>query len=496
MADITTPATARKTEEFTTTQIELVRNSLAIADNPILPNRTYIVFDAISGNNNLHLDVGGSTSYTINKGEGGLPANYTDTGGVKVLNYTNAGRYLITISGTFNGIDTDGAIQADKDKYISIISGSNYPTTIPINAFNAATNLDVISFPLVTNIGNAAIRDSGIKIADFPLVTSIGDGSFNGCAKLKEINFPLVTNIGANAFNNCVKLKEINFPLVTSIDSLAFTGCVSLVNILLNYTLTLISGIGVNAFNNVVIHDLFVNSATFTEALSLLTAMQDAGIALVSNFRLLYGSDAGGYIIGSLKVSKDGNPQISFENTGDNSLLRAINVDFEYGDGVGFTCRSERDASDAFTDVILNFISGAGNTALLMLPDGTLQALITYTKTVGATNKPLYIDDSGNIGVEDPSYGFKTIDIGDWDMDTDSSKNVNHGLTLSKIRDVSIMIRQDDTLQSIPLITAGSVSLINATLITLFRIAADTFDSPAFDSTSFNRGWITIRYEL
>ena len=46
MADILTPTTARKTEDFTPTQRTLVKNSLGVVDFPYQPEKTYIVFDA------------------------------------------------------------------------------------------------------------------------------------------------------------------------------------------------------------------------------------------------------------------------------------------------------------------------------------------------------------------------------------------------------------------------------------------------------------------
>lgn len=105
-------------------------------------------------------------------------------------------------------------------------------------------------------------------------------------------------------------------------------------------------------------------------------------------------------------------------------------------------------------------------------------------------------------GVEtDGTNALKTkiIDIGDWDMVATSSVNVAHGLTLADIRNVSVVIRHDADTNHYPLDrddntnVAGNWSA-NATNITMNRIAGALFDNTNFDSTSFNRGWITITH--
>lgn len=250
MADIATPTTARKTEEFTPTQIDLVRNSLAIADSPILPDRTYIVFDATSGNNNLHLDTGGSSSYSILTGQGGLPINYTDTGGTKVLSYTNAGRYIITIIGTFNGVNTDGELQADKDRLIYVYGGTNYPTTIPNSAFEDCVNIEKVDFINVTSIGLDCFSGcDNIINANIPLLDTISTDSFDSCGKLENANYPLlatVSGLPASLFANCTSLRYVNLPLLTVINTTYFIGCENLETI----NFPLVTTVAATAFSN------------------------------------------------------------------------------------------------------------------------------------------------------------------------------------------------------------------------------------------------------
>jgi hypothetical protein len=97
----------------------------------------------------------------------------------------------------------------------------------------------------------------------------------------------------------------------------------------------------------------------------------------------------------------------------------------------------------------------------------------------------------------------KIINIGDWDMDATSSIAVAHGLTLTKIRSVTGMIRSDDDALYVginpsrdTLVSSSDVSVayIDATNITLVRRAGSTPDGTDYNATSFNRGWLVIEY--
>ncbi|MDA3953115.1 MAG: leucine-rich repeat protein [Bacteroidales bacterium] len=245
MADISTPTTARKTEDFTATQIALVRNSLGINDYPFYPDRTYITFEAVSGNNNLHIATDASYTYSILKGDGSEILDYTDTGGVKVLNFASAGTYLITIIGDFQGIDTTGALLSDKDKYISIIGGTNYNTAIPATAFNTCVYLKEFYLISAVSIGGAAFNGcTSLLYARFPNVTTININTFLNCTSLTSAVFLGATVIGNTAFKSCVSLTSAIFPDVNTIGNESFQSCESLVNI----TFPIATTIGDNAF--------------------------------------------------------------------------------------------------------------------------------------------------------------------------------------------------------------------------------------------------------
>lgn len=98
----------------------------------------------------------------------------------------------------------------------------------------------------------------------------------------------------------------------------------------------------------------------------------------------------------------------------------------------------------------------------------------------------------------------KVIEIGDWDMDADDSVTVIHGISSAaiKARQITILILTDTSAFSVPLsnlISGGNVVqgvfTLNNSAVLLRRETGGDFDNINFDSTSFNRGWITITYE-
>lgn len=96
----------------------------------------------------------------------------------------------------------------------------------------------------------------------------------------------------------------------------------------------------------------------------------------------------------------------------------------------------------------------------------------------------------------------KIIEIGDWDMDADSTKIVPHGIAdYTKIRSVRGVFKNDaDTvLITIPYVSNTlndmvGVNSITASDINLIRTNAGQFDSTNYNSTGFNRGFLIIQY--
>jgi hypothetical protein len=110
-------------------------------------------------------------------------------------------------------------------------------------------------------------------------------------------------------------------------------------------------------------------------------------------------------------------------------------------------------------------------------------------------------------------FRIKVLEIGDWNMDSSQTKTVAHSLDAAKIRSVFVTIRNDtgDTLPFngqlfnpvnstssnqwetwFPVTTVGW----NSTNIVLLRMDGSFMDGAAYDSTGYNRGWVTIQYEV
>lgn len=97
----------------------------------------------------------------------------------------------------------------------------------------------------------------------------------------------------------------------------------------------------------------------------------------------------------------------------------------------------------------------------------------------------------------------KIVNIGDWDMDATASLSIAHGVTGLNIRSVTVMIRADSTTEWYQLnqdygftgVDAGNFYW-DGTNIIMSRYGTGFFDGVAFNATTYNRGFITIRYTL
>lgn len=151
-------------------------------------------------------------------------------------------------------------------------------------------------------------------------------------------------------------------------------------------------------------------------------------------------------------------------------------------------------------------VSGADQIAF---KDGVIEPTTDNDITLGSASKQFstaYFENA--IAINSITQGkdtvaplnSKIIEIGDWNMDSTASLNVAHGLTYSKIRMVSAIIRSDDGTVLYPLTPAyitdqdASIAAIDATNVVLNRYGTGSFDNANFDATSYNRGWVTIHY--
>lgn len=100
-----------------------------------------------------------------------------------------------------------------------------------------------------------------------------------------------------------------------------------------------------------------------------------------------------------------------------------------------------------------------------------------------------------------PNLKIKVLNIGDWNMDTTSNKIVAHGISdYKKIRMISVIIRDDSDsgYTCSPYLDPSDLLSHNFDVpgsLNLFRANGSFYDSVNFDSTSYNRGFITIIYE-
>jgi len=114
-----------------------------------------------------------------------------------------------------------------------------------------------------------------------------------------------------------------------------------------------------------------------------------------------------------------------------------------------------------------------------------------------------YVD--GITSTDGTALQIKVVNIGDWNMDSDATKAVAHGVTLSTIRAVFGVIRDDSGTRVSTLVAGfnlstanpdlgilGSGSGIDSTNVTLVRRTSGAFDSTDYNATSYNRGWVVL----
>ena len=126
-----------------------------------------------------------------------------------------------------------------------------------------------------------------------------------------------------------------------------------------------------------------------------------------------------------------------------------------------------------------------------------------------ANNTQLTKDSSGNIAWEVGSSGglvTTTINIGDWDMSALATITVAHGLSATEyktIRLAEVIIRDDTDVYYNPITSfsslggtgRGGIDFIDATNFDLRIVGGGTgYQNTSYDSTSYNRGWITFSY--
>lgn len=110
-----------------------------------------------------------------------------------------------------------------------------------------------------------------------------------------------------------------------------------------------------------------------------------------------------------------------------------------------------------------------------------------------------------NIKSDDDVLRVKTVQIGDWNMDSTATVSVSLGLPVSddNIRLVNAVIIRDGSAERYsfgggPEITGAanqSIKILGGSAV-LTRTTGGFYDNTNFNQISFNRGWVTVTYEV
>ena len=153
------------------------------------------------------------------------------------------------------------------------------------------------------------------------------------------------------------------------------------------------------------------------------------------------------------------------------------------------------DSSTLYGVITVSNYSNPNTTVTVVLDSGSLSASLSAVAlgVISGANNALNNTKLDSLGDQNVKLNTKVLSIGDWEMIGDPTTTIAHGLTLDKIRGVGVTIRNDATSKQDDLSFSGSNSR-GTTLITLSRVSSGLFDSTDYDSTSYNRGWVTIQY--
>ncbi len=194
--------------------------------------------------------------------------------------------------------------------------------------------------------------------------------------------------------------------------------------------------------------------------------------------------------------------------------IKYLKITKSAGQSIAFSGATQEDENStyiqALTSIMYEIFNKDGSIQVRAISKTIPSASETYKGIVElATQSEVDAGTTGEKAVtadtHDSYHGAtrqKTIDIGDWNMDSTATKQVAHGLTLGKIRGVNVLIRNDDDdvyinlLSSVGDMLGAGLGMVGAGAanISMTRVGSGSFDSPDYSSTSFNRGFIVIDY--
>jgi hypothetical protein len=233
---------------------------------------------------------------------------------------------------------------------------------------------------------------------------------------------------------------------------------------------------------------------------------RDALIADLNGTELILDAD------GDTSITADTDDQIDVRiNGADEYVITASAFDFNANELI---LDADADTSiTADTDDQIDF--KIGGTDQFSFKDGVIEPTTNNDIDLGNETGPKRIKDvniAGTVRVAGIAQGKdvtaaihrKIVNIGDWNMDSTGTIDIAHGLTASKIRSVTAVIVNDagDTYYPFNGYQAsaggtdyqGMVAYWDATNVRLYRSSGSLYDAATFDSTSYNRGWLTIEY--
>lgn len=156
--------------------------------------------------------------------------------------------------------------------------------------------------------------------------------------------------------------------------------------------------------------------------------------------------------------------------------------------------------SNVFNDADHTKLNGIETAATADQTNAEIRAAVE-----AATDSNVFTDSDhtklNGLGSQTIKLNTKIIEIGDWNMDVTNLISVSHGLTLSTIRSITCLIRNDantdyfDHSLSTPTDSTNDGVSADTTVIWVSRADGGFFDNAGFDSIAgYNRGWITIQY--
>lgn len=177
------------------------------------------------------------------------------------------------------------------------------------------------------------------------------------------------------------------------------------------------------------------------------------------------------------------------------SFVSDINLGNEYGGFPVAELLFYNDHTFAINDLRKDYLFNFGTLWEYMRRENNLNDV--YNTDIARSNLDVYSKTEVDNKI---SLLTKTVEIGDWNMDTTSAIDVLTGVDGKKVRNIFVVIRSDDDALYTPFENGGRISHINLysesqPVVRLVRDDAGVFDSLSYDSTGgFNRGWVTIHY--